>query len=47
VDFDALLFDVTLDRAAVARVSIKGGVVELNRVTQSGRAIHGRFSEQR
>jgi hypothetical protein len=26
---------------------MKGRVVELNRVTQSGRAIHGLFSEQR
>jgi len=42
-----LRFAVTLDQPAVARVNMKGRVVELSRVTQSGRAIHGQFSEQR
>jgi hypothetical protein len=39
-------FVVTLDRPAIARVSMKGRVVELSRVAQSGQAIHGQFAEQ-
>lgn len=40
-------FAVTLDQPAIARLSMKGRVIELARVGQSGRAIHGQFSEQR
>jgi hypothetical protein len=40
-------FAVTLDQPAVARVSMKGKVVELDRVTHSGQAIHGQYPEQR
>jgi hypothetical protein len=39
-------FAVTLDRPAVARVSLQGRVVELVRVAQSGQSIHGQFPEQ-
>lgn len=39
-------FVVTLDQPAVARVSVKGRVVELARVGQSGQSIHGQFPEQ-
>jgi len=39
-------FVVTLDQPAVARVSVKGRVVELARVAQSGQSIHGHFPEQ-
>ena len=39
-------FLVTLDQPAVARVSVKGHVVELARVGQSGQSIHGQFPEQ-
>ncbi len=39
-------FAVTLDQPAVARVSMKGRVVELARVSQNGQSIHGQFSEQ-
>jgi hypothetical protein len=40
-------FAVTLDQPAVARVSMKGRVVELGRVAQSGQSIHGQFPKQR
>jgi hypothetical protein len=40
-------FAVMLDQPAVARVSMKGRVVELARVSQNGHAIHGQFPEQR
>mgnify|MGYP003578955794 CR=1 FL=1 len=40
-------FAVTLDQPAVARVSMKGQVVELARVSQDGQSIHGQFPEQR
>jgi len=39
-------FAVTLDQPAVARVSVKGRVVELARVAQSGQSIHGQFPKQ-
>src|SRR5688572_8150998 len=39
-------FVVTLDQPAVARMSVKGRVVELARVAQSGQSIHGHFPEQ-
>jgi len=42
-----LRFVVTLDRPAVARVSMKGRLVELARVSQTGQSIHGQFPEQR
>jgi hypothetical protein len=35
-----------LDQPAVARVSMKGRVVELARVSQNGQSIHGQFPEQ-
>jgi hypothetical protein len=37
---------VTLDQPAVARVNMKGRVVELARVSQNGQSIHGQFPEQ-
>lgn len=40
-------FAVTLDQPAVARVSMKGRVIELARVSQNGQSIHGQFPEQR
>ena len=39
-------FVVTLDQPAVARVSVRGRVVELPRVAQSGQLIHGQFPQQ-
>ena len=39
-------FAVTLDQPAVARVSMKGRVLELARVSQNGQSIHGQFPEQ-
>jgi hypothetical protein len=39
-------FAVMLDQPAIARVSMKGRVVELARVSQSGQSIHGQFPEQ-
>jgi len=42
----AVRFAVTLDQPAVARVSVRGRVVELVRVAQSGQAIHGQFPDQ-
>ena len=39
-------FAVTLDQPAVARVSMKGRVVEFARVSQNGQSIHGQFPEQ-
>jgi hypothetical protein len=39
-------FAVTLDQPAVARVSVKGRVIELARVSQNGQSIHGQFPEQ-
>ena len=39
-------FAVMLDQPAVARVSMKGRVVELARVSQNGQSIHGQFPEQ-
>jgi hypothetical protein len=39
-------FAVTLDQPAVARVSMKGRVIELARVSQNGQSIHGQFPVQ-
>lgn len=39
-------FAVMLDQPAIARVSMKGRVVELTRVSQNGQSIHGQFPEQ-
>jgi hypothetical protein len=45
-DSTPVRFVVTLDQPAVARVGMKGRVVELARVAQSGQSIHGQFPEQ-
>lgn len=45
-DSTPVRFLVTLDRPAVARVKMKGRVLELARVAQNGPSIHGQFPEQ-
>jgi hypothetical protein len=39
-------FLVTLDEPAVANVMVRGRIVELSRVQQSGQSLHGQFPEQ-